>query len=358
MIMKKLSKFLLIVMLFIAMPVNAATIDHFHSEAADDIVLNDNVNGSTALAGNSIETSGKVDGFSALLGNNISFDGQTDYGLFLGNNIEITGNVNNDALIAGNIISTDKNSKFNRDTIIAGADVVLAGDFSRNVSIYGTKIVIKNANIKGNVKLYSENIKIENSVIAGNLSYPSDASAKIGEGIVAGKIIKTDAINNNEQNSYMNVVSSKVLSFACYALIFAIICLLFPKVIEYINKKYEKISFDNGLELFTKGLLSLVLIPIIAIILMITVIGVPLSIILIVLYFIALYLSTIFMAYLLGYKIWQKLFNKDMNMLLIGLIGLFILLILNLIPGIRYLVAIITIIVGLGLIIDKIKEAR
>ena len=75
-------------------------------------------------------------------------------------------------------------------------------------------------------------------------------------------------------------------------------------------------------------------------------------------YGVAIYLSTIFTAYLLGYKIWQKVFNKDMNMLLIGLIGLFVLLILNLIPGINYLVAIITIVIGLGLIFDSIKASR
>ena len=45
-------------------------------------------------------------------------------------------------------------------------------------------------------------------------------------------------------------------------------------------------------------------------------------------------------------------------MLLIGLIGLFILLILNIIPGVRHLVAFITIVIGLGLIFDQIKDAR
>lgn len=357
--MKNIGKILLALVLFFSVQnVEAMTIEHFHSEASDDIVLEDNVNASTALAGNSVEVNSEVKGITAGAGNNVAFNGETDYAALVGNNVEITGTVNNDALIVGNIISTTSDASFNRDTIIFGTDIQLDGDFNRNVSIYASKVTIKNANIKGNVKIYSENITVEDATIEGNLSYPSDAVAKISDKAVIGKIIKTDPINNKDEENYFNTISNKVLSFACYALIFAVICLLFPKVIEYINKKYEKITFDEGLEVFTKGLVSLVLIPIIAVILMITVIGMPLSIVLLVLYFVAIYLSTIFTAYLLGYKIWQKVFNKDMNMLLIGLIGLFVLLILNLIPGVRYLVSIVTILIGLGLIVDKIKSSR
>ena len=181
---------------------------------------------------------------------------------------------------------------------------------------------------------------------------------KISDEASINETVKTDPINSEEGNTYLNTVSSKIWSFACYALIFAVICLLFPKIITRISDKYEKVESGEVIEVFTKGLLTLILLPIIGIMLFMTVIGLPLGVIGLIFYGVAIYLSTIFTAYLLGYKIWQKVFNKDMNMLLIGLIGLFVLLILNLIPGINYLVAIITIVIGLGLIFDSIKASR
>ena len=85
-------------------------------------------------------------------------------------------------------------------------------------------------------------------------------------------------------------------------------------------------------------------------------IGIPLGIILMLLYGIAIYLTTIFTAYLIGYNFWQKVFKKDINILFLGLIGLFILLILGLIPGVRTLVSIITTLVGLGIIASILKR--
>ena len=85
-------------------------------------------------------------------------------------------------------------------------------------------------------------------------------------------------------------------------------------------------------------------------------IGIPLGIVLLILYGLSLYLTTIFTSYLVGYKIWQKVFNKEAHVLLFGLIGLFVILILELIPGVRTLVAIVSVLVGLGVIFDMFKK--
>ena len=125
-----------------------------------------------------------------------------------------------------------------------------------------------------------------------------------------------------------------------------------------INEKYEEFKVSEGIEVFTKGLVAFILVPLIAIILCLTMIGIPLGIILGILYGIALYLTTIFTAYLVGYKIWQKVFNKEAHILLFGLVGLFVLLILELIPGVRIAVSIISVLVGLGLILELFKNNK
>lgn len=355
--MKKISKFLLIIMLFMICPVvNAMEIEHFTTKAGEDITFTDNANASVLLAGMDVESTGNVKGILALAGNEVTFSGNSDYAFLAGNDIELDGTVNNDAFIAGNLITSSSDAHFKRDTVIAGNDVVLSGKFDRNVSVYASKVTIK-GNVKDNLKLYASKIIVENATI-GSISYPEDAVVKISDDAVIGTTNKTEPISNNDDNDYMNTISSKIWSFACYALVFAVLCLLFPKITSKINDKYEKMEFGEGVEVLTKGLVLIILMPVISVLFMLTGLGFPIGIISIILYFIAIYLSTVFTAYLLGYKIWQKAFNKDMNVLLVGLIGLFVLLILNLIPGVRYFVSIITVLVGLGLIYDSVKEAR
>ena len=356
--MKKLSKILLIVLLFMICPVvNAETIEHFYSKASEEIVLEDDANASVALAATSIEANSKIKGIGSLIGEEVKFSGTADYAAIVGNKVTIDGTINNDAFIAGTIVNINNKANLNRDIVIVGSEVNLSGNFSRNISVYADVVNVKNANVNGNLKIKASSLKIESTKVAGTLYYPKDAKVEINKDVNINKTEKTAAINQ-DANTYLSLVSSKIWSFACMALIFAFMCLILPKVFTKINDKYEKMDGNKTIEVFTKGLVIIVLVPIISIMLLMTAIGIPLAIIALVLYGVAIYLSTIFTAYLLGYKVWQKFFKKDMNMLVIGLLGLMILLVLNIIPGINYLVAIITVLIGLGLIFDCIKNSK
>ena len=357
--MKKVSKILLVVLLLMICPVvQAETIDHFYAKADDVVILEDDTDASVALAGSSVGINSQVNGISAVIGEHVIFSGSAEYAALIGKDVEIEGTINNDSLIVGYLITSSASAQFGRDVIIFGDEVNLSGDFARNVIVYATSVTISDANVAGNLKIQANNITVESGTIEGQLSYPEDSQINISDNAVINETVTTEPLNNEGETTYLDTVFNKVWSFACYALIFAIICLILPRVITKINDKYEKMDISQGIELFTKGLIVIILVPIICMLLFVTGIGLPLAVIGLLLYGIAIYLSTIFTAYLIGYKVWQKAFKKDMNMLLIGLIGLFILLILNIIPGINYLVAIITVLLGLGLIFDSIKGAR
>lgn len=358
--MKKIKIFLLVAVLFlVTFPVEAKEIDHFIATVDNDVVLEDTYNSSVATAGDSVELNGKVNGISLVAGNKVTFDGTSDYGVIVGNSVNINGTINNDLFLAGNIVTFDKNSRLQRDVVIVASDVEINGEINRNISIYASKVTFQDVTIKGNVKIYGTNITVsKNTVIEGNLSYPEDAVYKAEDGATIGNIIKTEPIQNEDDENFFATVSAKIWSFLSLIVVFAVISLLFPKVFNKINDKFEKMELGEVIEVFTKGLVAIILIPVIVVLLCCLMIGIPLGIIMILLYGIAIYLTTIFTAYLLGYKIWQKVFNKDINMLALGLIGLFILFILSLIPGVRTLVSILTTLIGLGLIVDIIKQKK
>ena len=186
--------------------------------------------------------------------------------------------------------------------------------------------------------------------------YPEDSNYKASKESHIANTQKTPAIQTEDEENYFATLTSKIWSFLGLALIFAAMSLFFPQIFDKINDKYEKFEVSEAVEVFTKGLVVLILVPVVALLLCITMIGIPLGIVLLILYGLSLYLTTIFTSYLVGYKIWQKVFNKEAHVLLFGLIGLFVILILELIPGVRTLVAIVSVLVGLGVIFDMFKK--
>lgn len=343
--------------MFVMTPlVYAEDSEHFYSESGNNVNLEDNVDGSTTLAGEHVTTTGEVKGIAFNVGNNVEFAGTADYAVLAGNSITIDGTINNDTFVAGNLVNITENANLDRDVIIAGSEVEISGTIGRNISIYAGSVTFKGANITGSVKVYSSNIKVDDeTVVEGNFSYPEDASIELDEKIVAGQIIKTDPINSNEVN-IGNILLNKLISLASLLLTFAVLSLIFGRFFTRIEKKYEKMDFNLGIETFTKGLVILILVPIIMIFLFCIRIGIPLAFVLLALYIIAIYLSTIFTAYLLGYKLWQKFAKKDGNTLLIGVIGLVIIVLLGLIPGVSTFVTLFTLLIGLGVMYDVIKN--
>ncbi len=354
--MKKI--LLVICAIFLMCPsVMAKEVNHFVSKADNDLTVENTYNSSVAMAGESVNFEGQVDGIGAFAGNKVIVDGSVEYGAFAGNNITVNGTVLKDGFIAGNLITTSEKAIFNRDAIIAGNDVELNGNFERNVSIYASKVTLKNVTINGNIKLYTESITVsKDATVNGTLYYPEDSQYTEKEGAVVNSTEKTAAIQLENEENFFTTLAGKIWSFLGLAFIFGALSLFFPTIFNNINEKYAKFDVSEGVSVFTKGIVAFIIIPVIIILLLFTMIGIPLAIILLLLYGIAIYLTTIFTAYLIGYKIWQKVFDKDVHILFFGIIGLVILLILEIIPGVRILVSIISVLVGLGLILETIKK--
>ena len=82
-----------------------------------------------------------------------------------------------------------------------------------------------------------------------------------------------------------------------------------------------------------------------------SIIGVPLAIIGFIMYGIMIYLTNVFVGYLLGDVLIRKVFNKtDVNNYLAILLGIVIIELLKVVPFVGALVSIITLCLGLGII--------
>lgn len=358
--MKKLVTLFLVSFVFLTSNVDAKEVEHFKAVADDDVSISDNYNSSVVAAGSDIDITGNVSGIGTFAAENIEQTGTVDYGFYASNMTTISGVIEKDAFSASASFKSLDTAKFNRDVFIASGDVVLNGEFQRNVNIYASNVILNNVNIKGNITINASEVKInDGAVVAGTLSYNKDADFKFSSNGI-NEIKKTAASLNDDEKTFTDVVYSKIWSILCLMLVFGLMCLLFPKVFSNINTRYENMKGMDAVTLMGKGALALLLVPIIAFLLLLTIIGIPICVILILIYCLALYLSTIFGAYLIGYKVWNRIYKekKDTNMMLYGAIGLVIILVLELIPVVGSIVSILVLFGGLGVIFDMINDSR
>lgn len=333
----------------------AKTINHSYADASGNIIFKDDVYGTSALAGQNVDVSGNVFGVNFLAGLDVDYKGQSDYLCVAGNNIDIKGSVVYDGFIAGNIVDIDKKASINRDVLIAGSDIEISGNIGRNATIYGARVVIKDAYILGNVRIVAEDISVDNnSFIGGKLSYPKDAKVSISSNIK--NIVKTGSIKNDNKETFLDIFASKLMSFLSLVFIFTVLTLVVPKLFNKINKKYENIDFNMGTEVFSKGLVFMIVGPIICLLLLMIPFGVSLSLILLILYFIILYLSKVFSGYLIGYKIGQK-FNINNN-LVMGIIGFVVLFAFDLIPIIGGISLMLSVLFGCGIMVNLFLDFK
>ena len=340
-----MKKIFLVLLLLIPISVNALNIN-----VNGEVKENQEIQGSSVVLGNYVENTSKVSGLDMTLGNTIKYEGESEYLLSAGNNIEINGTVKNDGFVFGNVVNFNENSVIERDLLVLANNVTISGTIKKDVTIYAATVTI-NGNIE-NVNIKANEIIIENANI-NNLSYNEDAVIEI-------KDSEVNTTNLTEKLQSEVTIQDQIMNFIYnlggILVIFLALYLLAPKLFKKIENNNANITVLNVFSMFGFGTLSLILIPVIFILLLTIVFCMPLAILLLILYVLAIWLSSIFTGYLLGYVIWTKLIKKENNPLLIGLIGIVILNLLGVIPYIGILITVISVMIGMGIILQQFKR--
>ena len=355
---KRIFGILLVMSLLMITPVHAKDINHFYANADENIKFEDKVIGDSALAGNLVDILGNIDGIGFIAGSTVNVNGSMEYGFIAGKDVTVNGNIQKSIYIAGANVKISKDAKINRDLFIVADTVTLEGTINRDAAIGASELVIKTGSkIKGNIDTSADKITIEEGVtISGTLKYNENAKTNISEGAT---IKKTETYKQDEKvvettTNYSSTIKSIVNTIVVFVVIATVFSNATPKTVRIYenNKKYLK---NTGI-----GLLILCCVPIVSLLLLVSTLGTSLGLILIVLYILGLYLSQIFTGFILGDVIFNKLIKKELNAILVGIIGIVVLKLLMLIPHIGGLITFVSLILGLGTIYELvfIKEKK
>lgn len=366
--MKKKFLFLILMLVMFVMPVMADELttncvgsndmncgvvtydDEMYVGADDSVAYSKKANGTILLAGNMVTYDGSNDGIAMLAGNNVKSKGYSDYALLAGNSIDVTAAViEKDLFIAGNIINVD--ATIYRDAVIVGSNIKISGHIERNLTIYGSNVTLENVNVSGNVKIMADTVVIKDDVIInGKLTYGVSNISISGDATIG---LKEQVEVNTYKFTFLDTLKGRAISYASLLFVFVILALLIPSSLK--NAGDEELSFTQIVTYIGYALVFLILVPISALILMMLTIGFPVAIMMLAIYFAAIYLSYAYMGYYVGKKIWLSK-NKDENVLLEGLIGITILYLISLIPTVGPIITFIAYLCGLGIIIFKFKK--
>lgn len=347
--MKKYFKILLVLIMFIAMPVFASSNDLFRTD--DSVSVNEELNGSSFIAGSTVDVDSKVNGILFAAGNQVETAGESEYAFVAGNSVKLVSQKFIDGFIAGNVIEI-KDVEVQRDLYVAGSAITYSGTTGRNAILTGSSVTVKGT-IKGNLTVYANDIKIESdAVIEGTLKYSSDSSVDISKSAKVGYTEIEEAKSSSVKAPTIKTrITDTLLSLMNILVIGLLMMLIMPKVFEKIAKQDEKKILTN----IGFGAVTLIAAPIAALILITTLIGMSTGFVLLGMFVICLYISSVFTSYYLSNMILK---NKIKNKYLIYLIGASALALLKLIPFVSILVSIASLCLGMGIVVSLLFNRK
>ena len=326
------------------------------AEASEESPEQDMLLDDLYLIDNSVNYSRIIDGNAYIIGNDVTISSIIGGDLFvLGNNVTLT----KDCVVYGNLFLLANTA--NLDCYVYGGNLYAAcsdltvgenGAIYRDMKVTSSKLsfngaVGRNAYVSGNEIALGEKTKIY-----GDFNYSSSKAIEVPSEAVSGTINYSEIKNNNSEEAPSSPVVSKLIDLA-YTLIYTLI--VFGLIVLLARKFHEKLQsapLNKVAVTSLKGLAILVATPIVAIILICTIVGIPVAIALIAVWLLlvcgfASVVATISVASFISAKV--PVLAKAHGLL--GVIVVTIVLwLLELIPFVGGLVSLIACIYGLGLI--------
>jgi hypothetical protein len=331
--------------------------------AGGNIIINGTVNGDIFGVGQSLTINGAVNGGVTFAGQTMTLNGEISHGARLaGASITFNGVIGRDLVIASGEVTISRQSRVSGDLILAVGAAQVEGYVNGSIRGGASSANIADG-VGGDVELEVDRLTITSTAdIKGNLTYTSENEADIQSGArVAGTTAHKLPEVKKPARAFLPVLAGavviwKVLGFLMILVIGIIIILIAARRTTLMANSIQ----SNPWQSLGWGALLLFVTPIAAVIVMITVIGLPVGLISLALYGIAVYLSQIPVALLIGRLVIRQNRELESKTLMIGALalGLFILLLLRLIPFIGWLVALLTVVFGLGTLVTAVRRTE
>jgi len=338
------------------------TIEGDFVQAGESLDLSGIVAGDIMVAGGEVDISGTTGGDILVAGGNINISGQAGEDLrVVGGNISVVGPVIKNATIVGGTIRLEDGSNVSGNTYLVGGNITARGTVAGDMTIAGGRVVLSGI-IGGNLKIYADEIELRQGArVEGDFTYYSGKDASIAEGVViVGEVTKNVRPGTNKDFNGKGLFGSALVAFVVWKILASLVVALVAWKLFALRIKESLAKFT--IDFWSKlgwGFVTLVATPVAAIIVMFTLIGIPLAVVALLLYAVAVYLGSILGTLMFGRWLTTlvKFSEPEMNFPWISfLLGIVVLAVITLVPFFGFLVQMVVSVWGFGSLLMLFKK--
>ncbi len=323
--------------------------------AADTVTIDGTVDGDVIAAGRRVVVRGHVTGLLVAAAENLSIEGPVDGSVIAAAaDLDLTG-----AHVAGNVYSFGRQVAFGGDTRVADDAFVFArsadigsGGVGRDLSAFGRDIAL-GAEVTRNVAAFGENVKVLpatriGGALVAHVPKPARLDVAAGATVVGG--VRTEVWQPPQRPSIDKVpfIAREAVRFSAAFLVGLVVLWLAPSL------RSARLE-DGGDALITAGigLVTLLVVPIVAVVVGLTIIGLPIAIAAMLLWGAALYFAKILLAYFIGRTVLGARIEEPTVPLSLA-VGLVIVLAVVNVPFVGGLLNVLLTLAGVGMLLEAI----
>jgi len=328
------------------------TINSMLFVAGNNINIAGTVNGDVYCAGQTITISGTINGDVICGGQTIIISGKVDGSVRLGGQtVTLSGTVGNSATIGAQDLVIDKSAVISRDLLGGSQNITINGKIGRDI-VSGSRNLNINGQVGRNINGGVETLSVgSDGQVGGTVEYigTTDPSIATG-GKIVGKVTRTEPPKNKSANY---VAPGYVIGWFVYVMLTTLVIALilaglFPRVL---NEAATAANKKPGQTVLV-GIIAAIVVPVLIIMLMISIIGIPAAIIAILVWIVIIMISNTFAGYALGHAMLK---NQKQSIWII-LAGTSALTVTYFIPFIGFFTLLAAYLYGTGMILNQSKK--
>jgi cytoskeletal protein CcmA (bactofilin family) len=247
--------------------------------AGEDVALAEPVEGDAFIAGGRSHIDGRIGGDAVATGGTVDVRGEIAEDLYAaGGDVRVEATVLGNARIAGGTVFLERSADIAGNATVAGGSIEQSGHVGGNLQVFGSRVRL-NGTVDGDVEIASEDIRIgPEAVIKGHLTYQGPERPQVADGaIIAGGIERSHRRwrGLGEESGLGRVLTGvlRTLWFAGVLLSGMLLVAVFP---TFTREAAATVRRDT-LASLGLGAALLVAVPITALMLFVTIIGIPLG---------------------------------------------------------------------------------
>ena len=343
----------------VVLPSNAVH-EGWYFGAGERVVIDGTINGDAYVAGGTVEINGTVNGDLLVAGGQVLIGGTvSDDVRAAGGSVQIVGTVGRNVTAAGGSIVVSKSGSIGGGLLVTGGSLQHSGTVKKDAMLACGDMGITGG-IEGNVTAAGRRLTIfPGAFVKGNVEVQvgKKEDADIASGTVGGTIqistVKTEVEHQIAGISVFRFVF-KILwigGLFVTGLLFFVLCR--PLYVRYGTLVHKTIGLSA-----LWGFLALIAVPIVIVVLMITVVGIPVALLLVAAYLWLMYLSQLSMGLLGGNLLFKTEGRTEWKAFWGFALAIVVLQILTLIPVLGVVIEVAALLIGFGALVRMVDEAR